>query len=178
MLKPHVGKEFKTEAVIQAIKEAGIGVIERMDKVLAKSEAQQLYARHAGKDYFEWLVNQIVSGPVTLLLLEGQQVATQIRRLAGKTKPEEARQAMPDSLRAIFSSPEETFAQSREEKRAVNNVIHTPDPDEYWVKLGRIFIPITMAETVTDMAKNSCINAVEREGNLFFPEDFPMPEAA
>ena len=57
-----------------------------MDRALA----EQHYAEHAGKGFFEELVSFITSGPLVALVLEGDSAITAARQVIGATNPLEA----------------------------------------------------------------------------------------
>ena len=52
--------------------------------------AEEHYAVHAGKPFYEGLVEFITSGPVAAVALEGPDAIATVRRLVGKTMPNEA----------------------------------------------------------------------------------------
>jgi nucleoside-diphosphate kinase len=52
--------------------------------------AEQHYAVHAGKPFYAGLVDFITSGPVAAFALEGPDAIATVRRLVGKTMPNEA----------------------------------------------------------------------------------------
>jgi nucleoside-diphosphate kinase len=52
--------------------------------------AERHYAVHAGKHFYAGLVEFITSGPVAAIALEGPDAITTVRRLVGKTMPNEA----------------------------------------------------------------------------------------
>ena len=52
--------------------------------------AEEHYAVHAGKHFYEGLVEFITSGPVAALALDGPDAIATVRRLVGKTMPNEA----------------------------------------------------------------------------------------
>jgi len=182
LIKPHAvaeGLEGQIKAAIASSSEHSISVTKRIERVLGRSEAECLYARHKDADYYPWLIKQITSGPVVMLLYKGENTPVALRALSGPTKPEKARLEAPESIRARLTRPDETFERSRAEKRAVDNVTHTPDPDEIWIckVLGqgkKIFLPLEEAGEVSSLSGRR-ITAVQREGNIFFPEAFPLP---
>lgn len=59
-------------------------------KTFAREEAERFYGVHQGKDFFEGLVEFIMSGPVVGILLEGEGVIEKIRQLIGATDPRKA----------------------------------------------------------------------------------------
>lgn len=62
--------------------------------------AQQLYAVHKGKHFYETLLQYITSGPVLVMVLEGRDVIEVVRRTMGATNPA---QAAPGTIRADFA---------------------------------------------------------------------------
>lgn len=131
---------FRDEIVAE-IESTSLGVRGYIDITLSATTVLQLYKEHYGRDYFNWLCDQMLSGPVRVCLVEGRYAISYTRGLAGETKPEEARIKSPHSLRAKFSEPDETMARSREESRAVRNVVHTPDSPESAKREGMLFFP-------------------------------------
>lgn len=143
LVKPHAVREGLLPQIKKAIEDSGLKVAGETRLELNQGLALSLYKGHMGKDYFPWLIEQVTSGEIVALLVEGENAPRVIRDLAGKTKPEDARIKTPDSIRALLTRPDETFARSREEGRAVDNVVHTSDPDEKEavVREGMIFFP-------------------------------------
>ena len=52
--------------------------------------AERHYAVHAGKHFYAGLVEFITSGPVAAIALEGPDAIATVRRMVGKTMPNEA----------------------------------------------------------------------------------------
>jgi nucleoside-diphosphate kinase len=57
-----------------------------MDRALA----EQHYAEHQGKGFYEELVSFITSGPLVALVLEGESAVVAARQIIGATNPLEA----------------------------------------------------------------------------------------
>jgi len=55
----------------------------KIDQELAKKH----YAEHEGKPFFAGLVNYITSSPVVVMVLEGKDVITTVRKMMGATDP-------------------------------------------------------------------------------------------
>jgi nucleoside-diphosphate kinase len=49
--------------------------------------AEKLYAVHRGKDFYKRLVNHLISDPVIVMVLEGEEVIRTTRKLVGPTDP-------------------------------------------------------------------------------------------
>jgi nucleoside-diphosphate kinase len=57
---------------------------------VSREMAEEHYAVHAGKHFYEGLVEFITSGPVAALALEGPDAIAVVRKMVGKTMPNEA----------------------------------------------------------------------------------------
>lgn len=77
--------------------------------------AERHYAVHAGKHFYAGLVAFITSGPVVALALEGPDAIATVRRLVGKTMPNEAD---PGSIRGDLGIS------------GLRNLIHASDAPE------------------------------------------------
>jgi nucleoside-diphosphate kinase len=65
-------------------------------------------------------------GPVTAIVLEGENAISKVRELAGATEPSSA---LPGTIRYDFAK-EETYAKADSENRAVKNLVHASDAPE------------------------------------------------
>ena len=57
---------------------------------VSREMAEEHYAVHAGKHFYDGLVEFITSGPVAALALEGPDAIAVVRKMVGKTMPNEA----------------------------------------------------------------------------------------
>ena len=72
-----------------------------MKKVkLSKCDAKAFYAVHTDRPFFNDLVDFMVSGPVVVMVLEGDDAVAKNRDLMGATNPKEAK---PGTIRADFA---------------------------------------------------------------------------
>lgn len=67
---------------------------------LTRELAEELYAQHKGRDYFEKLINYSISGPVVVMKIVGENAILNCRILVGDTYPEKR---VPGSIRGDFS---------------------------------------------------------------------------
>jgi nucleoside-diphosphate kinase len=93
---------------------------------LKREEAEELYAVHKGKSFFEPLVNYVTSGPVVMMVLEGTGAINVVRKVMGATDPQEAQ---PGTIRG-------DFALSIEE-----NIVHGSDSKETASREISLFFP-------------------------------------
>jgi nucleoside-diphosphate kinase len=115
MLKPDCVQRGLIGTVLARLEHKGFRVAAL--KLLAVSEAQakRHYAVHEGKPFYDRLVRYITSSPVVALVLEAPDAVTQLRLVAGVTKPNEA---LPGTLRGDFGLD------------ISNNLIHASDSAE------------------------------------------------
>lgn len=59
---------------------------------LTKAQAEGFYAEHQGKDFFESLVEFMISAPIVVAVLEGENAISRYRELMGATDPEKRQQ--------------------------------------------------------------------------------------
>jgi nucleoside-diphosphate kinase len=82
---------------------------------LSREQAERFYSVHRERPFFRDLVNYMISGPVMVQVLEGENAITKNREIMGHTDP---RKAAPGTIRA-------DFAESIEE-----NAVHGSDAAE------------------------------------------------
>jgi nucleoside-diphosphate kinase len=76
---------------------------------LKKEEAEQFYAIHKGRYFYEWLVKFMSSGPVMVQVLEGENAINKNRELLGATKP---LNAAPGTIRYDFARDNDESGQN------------------------------------------------------------------
>ena len=69
-------------------------------KLVSRELAEEHYAEHKGKGFFDGLVDFITSGPIFLMVLEGPSVVKVARDMMGATNPLEAG---PGTIRGDFA---------------------------------------------------------------------------
>ena len=100
MIKPDAVKGKHIGEIITAI-EREFDIISIKKTELNKSQAEEFYAIHKGKEFFDGLIEFITSGPVVALLLQGDNIQAQVREFIGATDPAKAK---PGTIRARFGS--------------------------------------------------------------------------
>jgi len=79
---------------------AGLKIVAQRMTHLSRAEAEGFYAVHRERPFFKDLVNFMVSGPVVLQVLEGENAIVKNRELMGATDP---KKAAPGTIRADFA---------------------------------------------------------------------------
>ena len=83
--------------VYRRFEKAGLKVIAAKLAHLSKSEAEGFYAVHKARPFFNDLVTYMISGPVVLQVLEGDNAVAKNREIMGATDP---KKAAPGTIRA------------------------------------------------------------------------------
>jgi nucleoside-diphosphate kinase len=83
--------------VVRRFEQAGLTVIAQQMRHLSQREAEQFYAVHKARPFFNDLVKYMTSGPVVVQVLEGENAIAKNRDIMGATDP---RKAAPGTIRA------------------------------------------------------------------------------
>jgi nucleoside-diphosphate kinase len=118
IIKPNSVAKNQIGRILTMMEEDGLKIVHAKMKTLSKPEAEGFYAEHKERPFFGSLVKFMTSGPVLLLVLEGQGAVEKYRTLMGATDPAKAapqtiRKTFADSLEAnsVHGSDSPTSAQ-------------------------------------------------------------------
>jgi len=90
LLKPDALQKKVVGEIISMVERAGFNILNIRMKRWTREEAEKFYAVHRGKEFFEGLVEFMISGPVIGLLLEKENAIEHLRKLVGATDPSKA----------------------------------------------------------------------------------------
>lgn len=90
IIKPDAVKKHAIGDIIRRYEEAGIPPIALKMTTLPKSTAEGFYAVHKERPFFGDLTSYMASGPVVVLVLEGENAIKTNRDLMGATDPKKA----------------------------------------------------------------------------------------
>ena len=91
MVKPDAVVRNLTEEIVNRIERAGLRVVSMRRINMDRASAERLYLVHRDKEFFERLVEYVLSGPVVVVMLvEGEQAISRMRELIGATDPAKA----------------------------------------------------------------------------------------
>ena len=100
LVKPDgVGRKLIGE-VLSRIERKGLDIVALELRTVERELAEQHYAEHDGKPFFESLLEFITSGKVLAAVVEGPRAIAAFRQLAGGTDPVE--KATPGTIRGDF----------------------------------------------------------------------------
>jgi nucleoside-diphosphate kinase len=80
--------------------QGGLKIVAARMLKLTLEQAQEFYAVHKGKPFYEPLVNYMISGPVVVSVLEGENAVQKNRDIMGATDP---KKAAPGTIRRDFA---------------------------------------------------------------------------
>jgi nucleoside-diphosphate kinase len=90
IIKPDATRRNLTGAVTAKLEEAGLRVIASKRLHLSREQAEGFYAVHAERPFFNDLVEFMISGPVVVQVLEGEDAVKRNRDVMGATNPANA----------------------------------------------------------------------------------------
>ena len=100
IIKPDAVKKNVVGKIIDRFESNGLRIASAKKIKLSKCDAKAFYAVHKDRPFFNDLVDFMVSGPVVVMVLEGENAVAKNRELMGATNPKEA---APGTIRADFA---------------------------------------------------------------------------
>jgi nucleoside-diphosphate kinase len=100
IIKPDAVAKNVIGQIYARFEAAGLKVIAARMAHLSRGEAEQFYAVHKERPFFKDLVEFMISGPVMIQALEGDNAIAKNRELMGATDP---KKAAPGTIRADFA---------------------------------------------------------------------------
>jgi nucleoside-diphosphate kinase len=117
--------------VVRIFETSGFKICAMKMKTLSKSEAEGFYYVHKERPFFRELVDFMTSGPVVIMVLEGEDVIARNRKIMGATDPAEAEEG---TLRRKWADSKQ------------NNIVHGSDsPESAGFEIGYFFSGIEIA---------------------------------
>ncbi|MGD2133617.1 MAG: nucleoside-diphosphate kinase [Maricaulaceae bacterium] len=90
IIKPDATERNLTGAVNKMIEEAGLRIVAQKRIRMTRDQAERFYEVHKERPFFGELVDFMVSGPVVVQALEGENGVERYRTVMGDTNPENA----------------------------------------------------------------------------------------
>lgn len=115
IIKPDATRRNLTGAVTKMLEDAGLRVVASKRIHMSRERAEGFYAVHKERPFFGELVDFMISGPVVVQVLEGENAMQLNRDTMGATNPKDA---APGTIRAELAESIEA------------NTVHGSDSDE------------------------------------------------
>ena len=90
ILKPDVTRRNLTGAVNSKIEAAGLRIVAQKRIHMTRAQAEQFYAVHKERPFYGELVGMMISAPVVVQVLRGENAIAKYREVMGATNPEKA----------------------------------------------------------------------------------------
>jgi len=100
IIKPDAVKKNVIGQILARFEKAGLRIIAARMMHLSRTEAEGFYAVHRQRPFFRDLVEFMISGPVLVQVLEGENAIVRNRELMGATDPKKAEKG---TIRADFA---------------------------------------------------------------------------
>lgn len=101
IIKPDAVEAGATGKILDAVEQAGFEIVALKKTRFTREQAEGFYHVHRERSFFDSLVGFMSSGPIVLMVLEGEDAITRWRDLMGPTKADEAG---PDTIRGQFGT--------------------------------------------------------------------------
>src|SRR5678810_903157 len=90
ILKPDATERNLTGAINAIIEKAGLRIVAQKRVRSSRDQAEKFYAVHRERPFFRELVDFMISGPVVVQVLEGENAIARYREVMGATDPAKA----------------------------------------------------------------------------------------
>jgi nucleoside-diphosphate kinase len=90
LLKPDASQRGLAGEIFSRLESRGIRIAGMRLMLIAPALAKKHYAEHAGKPFYQGLIDYITSGPVIAACFEGTRAVEVVRKTMGKTNPADA----------------------------------------------------------------------------------------
>ncbi|MGB2595178.1 MAG: nucleoside-diphosphate kinase [Pseudolabrys sp.] len=90
ILKPDATGRNLTGAINAIIEKAGLRIVAQKRVRISREQAEKFYAVHRERPFFRELVDFMISGPVVVQVLEGDNAIAKYREVMGATDPAKA----------------------------------------------------------------------------------------
>ena len=90
IIKPDATKRNLIGKIISKLEDSGLKIIAQKRILLSKNQAEDFYKVHQERPFYNDLVKFMISGPVVVQVLEGENAVSKNREIMGATNPDEA----------------------------------------------------------------------------------------
>jgi nucleoside-diphosphate kinase len=125
IIKPDATARNLTGAINAVIEQAGLRIVAQRRVRISREQAETFYAVHRDRPFFRELVDFMISGPVVVQVLEGENAIAKYREIMGATNPAKA---APGTIRKLHA------------KSIGENSVHGSDaPETAQVEIAQFF---------------------------------------
>jgi nucleoside-diphosphate kinase len=99
IIKPDAVERNLEDKIISFFKTNNLNILKSKKVKISKEEAEEFYKVHQTKPFYKDLCNYLSSGPIVVLILEGEEAIAKNRELMGATDPLNAKEG---TLRKMY----------------------------------------------------------------------------
>jgi nucleoside-diphosphate kinase len=107
IVKPDAVRRNLIGKIYERFESGGLQIVAARMIHLTRAQAQEFYAVHRERPFYDDLVEYMISGPVMVQVLEGENAIARNREIMGATNPADA---APGTIRADFAESVEANA--------------------------------------------------------------------
>lgn len=100
IVKPDAVQKRVIGQILSRFERGGLAIVAARMLQMTKEQAQSFYAVHKERPFYNELVDYMVTGPVLVMVLEGENAIAKNREIMGATDP---KKAAPGTIRADFA---------------------------------------------------------------------------
>ena len=100
IIKPDATRRNLTGKINSVFEDAGLRIVAQKRIHMTQTQAESFYGVHRERPFFKDLVSFMISGPVVVQVLEGENAVARNRELMGATNPANA---APGTIRKLFA---------------------------------------------------------------------------
>ena len=125
IIKPDATRRNLTGKVNAVIEDAGLRIVAQRRIRMSRAQAEKFYEVHKERPFYGELVEFMMSAPVVVQVLEGDNAVARYREVMGATNPA---QAAPGTIRALYA-----------ESVGENSVHGSDSPDNAKLEIAQFF---------------------------------------
>ena len=119
IIKPDATRRNLTGAVTKMLEDAGLRVVASKRIHMTRDQAEGFYAVHRERPFFGELVDFMISEPVVVQVLEGEDAVTRNRDIMGATNPAEAAEGTIRKTHALSIGENSVHGSDSDENAAI-----------------------------------------------------------
>jgi nucleoside-diphosphate kinase len=129
IIKPDATRRNLTGAINAVIEKAGLRIVGQKRVRWTRAQAEEFYAEHKGRPFYDVLCTFMTSAHIVLQVLEGEDAIKTYREVMGATDPKEAAEGTVRKLFAVSKGENSTHG-SDSPASAVREIALNFKPDE------------------------------------------------
>ena len=104
IIKPDATRRGFCGEIMRRFESQGLKIVAMKMVMFSRQLAEQFYAEHANRPFYASLINYMTSGPVVVMVLQGENAIKKNREIMGDTDPAKAAKG---TIRADFAESKE-----------------------------------------------------------------------